>query len=245
MPQQDLDGLQVRPGLQQMRGERVAERMRGDPFSEPGLPGRSATEALHGTCRERTPRISGGEEPARGTVPAPVATQMLQEGLRQRHVAIFAAFALADPQEHARTVNVAQLQREGLGQAQPRRIERHDQDAMLEVGDDPQETLDLLAAEHYRESLGLLGKGDVLDHVGLAQTDAVEKAQGTDTLIDLGPGTLLSLDEEELKLADLGRTESIGGLAEVLGEFGNAVDVDLDGPRRIVADREILDHLLA
>jgi hypothetical protein len=113
------------------------------------------------------------------------------------------------------------------------------------VREDPEETLDLLPAEHHRETLGLFGEGEVLDHVGLAQADAVEKAQGADGLIELGPGALLGLGQEDLKLADLPRTESIGGLAEVLGESGDALDVDVDGPGRVVADREILDQALA
>ena len=37
----------------------------------------------------------------------------------------------------------------------------------------------------------------------------------------------------------------IGGLAEVLGEAGDVVDVDLDRAGRVVADLKILDHALA
>ncbi len=65
---------------------------------------------------------------------------------------------------------------------------------VLEVADSLEEPLDLLATEHHRESLGLFGEGNGLDHPGLAPTNTVEEAQGADTLIVLGPGGLLSLD---------------------------------------------------
>ena len=77
------------------------------------------------------------------------------------------------------------MARQRLRDAQPGGVERHQNGAMLDVADGLEEPGDLLLAEHHRESLGLFGEGDVLDHPGLAQAHAVEKAQGADTLIVL------------------------------------------------------------
>src|SRR2546421_920548 len=38
VPEQLLDHAQVRPALEQVRGERVAQRVRGDPAAEPQTP---------------------------------------------------------------------------------------------------------------------------------------------------------------------------------------------------------------
>lgn len=61
---------------------------------------------------------------------------------------------------------------------------------MLHILDGLEERGDLLATEYHGQLLWLFGEGHVLDQVLLAQTDAVEKAQGADALIEHGPGTL-------------------------------------------------------
>ncbi len=94
---------------------------------------------------------------------------------------------------------------------------------MLEVAHGLEELGDLLAAEHHRESLGLFGEGDVLDHPGLAQANAVEETEGADTLSELRPGRLFGLDQEDLKGSNVLGSKSIRRLAEVLGKFGDTV----------------------
>jgi hypothetical protein len=56
---------------------------------------------------------------------------------------------------------------------------------------------------------------------------------------------VLLADEEQEVGADLGRPEALGRLSEVLGEGSDALDIDLDGPGRDVAESHVLDHSLA
>ena len=101
---------------------------------------------------------------------------------------------------------------------------------MLEAGDRLEELRDLVGAQDDGELLLLLGAGDALQDPVLAEGDAVEEPQGAEGLVVVAPGGVLLLDEEEEVGADLGRPEALGRLAEVLGEGGDALDVDLDGP---------------
>ena len=105
--------------------------------------------------------------------------------------------------------------------------------------------LNRITHQDHWKFLRLLGVRNVLDYPRPAQADTIKEAQGADGLVELGPGTLLRLDEKQLKLADLGRTQLIGRAAEELCELGYSVDVHFYRPWRIVADREILDHSLA
>ena len=56
---------------------------------------------------------------------------------------------------------------------------------------------------------------------------------------------MLLLDEEEEIGPDFGRAQVLGRLAEVLGEGGDALDVDVDGPWGEVAELHVLDHSAA
>jgi hypothetical protein len=51
--------------------------------------------------------------------PPPPGAQQLEHLRRQHEVAVFAALTLFDPQEHALGVDLADLERDDLGNAQP------------------------------------------------------------------------------------------------------------------------------
>lgn len=225
--------------------EAVAEGVRGDLLGEAGQAGGTSAELPHGAGRQGAGRMGGGEEPGRGTHGAPVAAEVPQQRRRERDVAVLTTFGLPDVEHHPGAVHVPDLKRQRFGDAEAGGVERHQDRAMLEVADDTEEGRDLLPAEHDGELLGLLGEGDVLDQVRLAQADAVEEAQGADGLIELGPGGLLGPEEVELEGADVLGAEPVGGSAEVASEAGYAVDVDMDGAGGVVPDREVLDHTLA
>ena len=93
-----------------------------------------------------------------------------------------------------------------------------------------EELRDLVGAEDDGELLRLLGADDAVQDPLLAEGDLVEEPQGGEGLVVIAPGDVLLLDEEEEVGADVGRPQALGRLAEVLGEGGDALDVDLDGP---------------
>src|SRR5215472_16391659 len=54
MPHQQLDGAQVRAGLEQMGGEAVPERVRTHPLLDTGACGRGLADVPHGLVRDRS-----------------------------------------------------------------------------------------------------------------------------------------------------------------------------------------------
>jgi hypothetical protein len=81
--------------------------------------------AVELTGRERLDRVATRKQPAARQQHAaasalhPPITQQLKQLRRQHGIAIFASFALLDPQQHALGVDVADLERDHLGDAQP------------------------------------------------------------------------------------------------------------------------------
>src|SRR5262249_49607324 len=73
----------------------------------------------------------------------------------------------------------------------------------------------------------------------------IEEPQGGDGLVVRGPGGLLVIEEEEDVAVGMVEAELVGRLAEVQGVGLEVHDVDLDGPRRAVAELEVLDEALA
>ena len=103
---------------------------------------------------------------------------------------------------------------------------------MFESGDGLEEPNNLLGAQNNGELLGLLGASDTLEKVIPPKGDVVEEAECGDGLIVIAPGDVPLLDQVDEVGADLGLAQKFGRLAEVLGEGGDALDVDLDGPGR-------------
>ncbi len=81
--------------------------------------------AVELTGRERFDRVATRKQPAprqqHTAAPAlcPPLAQQFEQLRRQHGVAVFAAFALLDPQQHAFGVDIADLERDHLGDAQP------------------------------------------------------------------------------------------------------------------------------
>src|SRR3954471_10582872 len=124
MAEQDLDDANVDVLLQEMRGEAVAQRVRRHPLLDPGGLGRRVDGAVHLTGRQRCDRIATREQPALRQHQAltlsfpPPGAQELEQVRGQHGVAVLAALALLDADQHARAVDVAHLERHDLGDAQ-------------------------------------------------------------------------------------------------------------------------------
>src|ERR1700744_6262428 len=83
------------PGIgslfEQMGGERVAQRMRGDPFGDAGPFGGIATGNRECCLIHMVAFAPGREEVVFGPRGAPVASQDLQQALRQGYITVLAA----------------------------------------------------------------------------------------------------------------------------------------------------------
>ncbi len=120
-----MDDADVGVLFQQVGGEAVPQRMRRHSLPDPGGLGGGVDGAVELTGRERLDRVAARKQPAPrqqyAAAPAfhPPITQQLKQLRRQHGVAVFASFALLNPQQHALGVDIADLERDHLGDAQP------------------------------------------------------------------------------------------------------------------------------
>src|SRR3954470_16084187 len=112
---------------------------------------------------------------------------------------------------------------------------------MFQPRDRLEETHHLVGTEHDRQLARLARMRDPLRQVGLAQRDPVEKAQGTDGLVERRPGHAAS-HQMHLESANILKIKPIRRATEKLAEFGYRMHVGSLGCRRQVADRHVLNH---
>ena len=122
------------------------------------------------------------------------------------------------PEDHARAVNIGDLQLAQFGHPQARGIEGGEDGAVFEVGQRCQYGRDFGLAEDGGQREGAAGMRDILNHARALERDTIEEAQGTDGLHDGGPGQLLLLDQKELIGADLLRAKVLGGGRKMLAK---------------------------
>jgi hypothetical protein len=84
---------------------------------DPGHIGCGMTGAIELARRHRLHPVAPRKQPALRSCRPPPGTQQFEQMWRQHHVAIFAAFALFDVDDHAHAVDVADLERDHLGGA--------------------------------------------------------------------------------------------------------------------------------
>ena len=90
---------------------------------------------------------------------APVRAQDRQQLRREHDVAVAPALALADVDGHPGAVDVADLEPDGLGDAQAGGVDRGQQRAHLPVGDGGQQARDLVLGEDGGQGSALRGSG--------------------------------------------------------------------------------------
>ena len=241
VPEQHLDGLQIGSGLQQMSGKTVTQHMGTDPFGQSSPASCLLTDSLHRAFGESRAVLFSGKQPTGRLISLPVHPKLPQQCLRERSVAVFAAFSATDSKYHPLTVDVRDGQVQGLGKSQPSGVNRHQQGPVFEVVQGSQQAGHLVGAQDHRKFLFLLGKGDVLDGPVFVQADPVEEAQSANRLVEDRPGSLLGFHQKDLILANLLGSQQMRGLAEMARELSHPSDIGFDGALCIVADPQILD----
>ena len=159
MPEQDLDGADVGAGLEQVGGEAVPQGVDGDVLAQPGGAGGLDADPVHRAGGDGAARDVAGEEPVGRAGGLPVVAEQGQQPRREHHVAVPAALALADAEDHALAVDVLDAQGDDLGDPQAGGVGGHEDGAVLEADDGGEEAGHLLEAEDDGEPLGLLGAG--------------------------------------------------------------------------------------
>ena len=128
VPEQHLDDADIDILLEQVGGEAVTQRVRADALADAGDFGCFLDRAVQLPRRDRIGATAPREQPAmREHHAAPLAfappqPQQLQQLRREHGVAVLASLALFDADQHARAVDVVDLEVRDLGHAQARAI---------------------------------------------------------------------------------------------------------------------------
>src|SRR4030095_13693695 len=124
----------------------------------------------------------------------------------------------------------------------PRRIERGEDGAVLEMAQSGQQCGNLGCAEDSRQCEGAPGIRDILQHRWAPKRHPIEEAQRTDGLHHGGPGHLFVLDEKELIGADLLWAQMLRGGLKMLSEIGDTAEIRANSMVRVVTELEIVTH---
>src|SRR3954468_23578531 len=117
----------------------------------------------------------------------PIGAQDLQQLWRQHDIAVLAALALLDPDQHPAAVNGADREARDLADPQTRSVGRGQRRPVAQPGDRLQKPCDLVGAQHHWQLLRLAGGNDAFESIGPTQGDAVEKPQRANGLVDMRP----------------------------------------------------------
>jgi len=246
MAQQQLDSAQIGAGLQQVNGEGVAQRMRRDWLADPAPLPHLLAGVTDGARRDRLVGRLTREQPLPGARAPPIVPEHVEELGRQHDIAVFAPFALLDPDDHTLAVDRGGGEADGFGNPQTGCVTDGQNHAMLQIVYGAQQTCDLNLAQHDGKLLGLPAGWDVvLDDPRPFEGDRVEKPQSGNRDNDRTGCQVPLMGQVELIRPDLSGPEMLRGFAEMASEPDDLFDIGTLRLRCQVANLHVLDHATA
>src|SRR3979490_3397068 len=134
VPEQHLDHPDIDVLLEQVGGEAVPQGVQRYTLVDPGPLGCGMTDAIELARRHRLHAVASWKQPALRSCRPPPGPQQFEQMWRQHHLAVFAALALFDADDHALAVTVADLERDHLGVAQACALSHPQRGLVLEPG---------------------------------------------------------------------------------------------------------------
>src|SRR5258708_19406796 len=132
MPQQHLDGTQIRARFEQMRGKAVAQRVRMHTIRKASPPRSSFASMVDHLGSDglitRVITITRKHPYARfSSQPLPVLPEFVEQLCAEQYIAVLAAFTALDVDHHALAVDVTNFQASEFATADPGGVYRHHQ----------------------------------------------------------------------------------------------------------------------
>jgi hypothetical protein len=149
-----LDDAQVGAALDEVGGERVAQRAGGHRLCDAGLAACGAEGALDAGGGDRLAGVLSLQQILHRPVALPALAQLTEQRLAEHHLPVFPALAALHPDDHALGVDVAWLEVDDLVGAQARAVAQHERGPVLRAGRCVENGLDLLRAQHLGQALG-------------------------------------------------------------------------------------------
>src|SRR5664279_843263 len=218
MAQQQLDRADIGAGLQQVDGERVAKGVWRDRLADTALPPHFPTGGIDGGCSNRLAGTVTGEQPFAGPGTLPIVPEHGEQFGRQHDIAIFAAFALINPDDHALAIDRRGFETDGFGYPQTGRITDGQDHAVLQVVHGAQKARDFVLAHNDGKPFRRTAGGNILDSPWPLEGDGVEKPEGGNRDNNRAAREASLLRQVDQIRADLGWSEMFGRFAKMRGE---------------------------
>src|ERR1700681_4972893 len=228
VPEQDLDHSDIDVLLEQVGGEAVPQGVERYALVDLRPVGCGMTGAIELTRRHRLNAVAPWKQPALRSCRPPPGAQQFEQMWRQHHVAVFAAFALLDANDHAFAVDVADLEPDHLGSAQTRAMSHAQRGLVFEPWCCIQQARHFLRTEHDRQLAGLMNESRVLDDVGARERNPDKEPQRSHGVIE-NRDLRAARRQMQLKASDVLEARRIGRSAEGRGLISDGADVALLG----------------
>jgi hypothetical protein len=176
--------------------------------------------------------------------PAPPVAQQQEQALGQHGVAVAPAFTALDPQQHPLAVDIADLQRRHLGDAQARAIGDRQRGLMLEGTRRIEQPLHLGHGQHDRDLAYLPRADELAREVGAVERVGEEEPQRADDAVHgrRRDARLLLID---LELPDILGARSVGRASEPGREPSDVAQIITLRLLREAAHGHVVDQPLA
>lgn len=190
--------------------------------------------------------IAGREQPRRrGPLVAPVRAERLEQTRREEGHAVAGSLALPHAKHAALGVDVADLKRDDLADAQTRRVGGEQQGPVLETRRAGEQPCELFAGENLRQRARLACGRDDEARAPASQGHVIEEAEpGHGHVAGAVTEPLLTVEMKQVRL-DLPLRDAIGRTPVEGGEPGDDAEVGLLGVGGEPSEHEVIDHLLA
>ena len=150
---------------------------------------------------------------------------------REHHVAVLAALALLDADDHPLAVDVGDLERDDLGGAQARAVGHAQRCLVLEPRRRVEQPRHLLRAQHHRQLARLVDERRMFDDLVALEGDPEKEPQRRDGLIE-GRHADAARREMQLISPHVLEARRVGRAAEEGGEVLDSLHVVMLGLRR-------------
>src|SRR6266851_3900609 len=152
------------------------------------------------------------------------------------------AFPLANVNHHPLAVDVGDLKTAQFRAADTRRVQGHEHRAVEEVTGRVDELGYFLGTQDLRERATAFGSRNIFEQIASLQRLDIEEAERRYMLLHGAGIQLLLLKQVGLILAQVLRTEPVGRLMEMAGEFLDDPDVGFYGTLSVITSLEFLQH---
>jgi hypothetical protein len=249
----ELNESKVDTSLKQMSGKGVTKRVNRSEFVDAALLERGAEGLLNAALRQGLSRFRevsmltslGRKQKQPIAMSGPELAKEFESAMRQRDIAIFAAFATTDVEHHSGAVDIRDAKMSTFLKPQSTGVDSCEADPIARQTNQGENTADFIEGEddrkfflrsraNQRENRPLAVEGMGEEELYPAKSDGRGRAR-----------PLLDIDDEEKVVSEFIFRDQVRGLVEVLGELADGADVALLSANGVALKLKRLDHSLA